>query len=352
MKIKNCLSGVLFLVLWIMMALFLSPPVRAAETADTKIDECWVDVYVADTDPRGVNVRSGPGQSYPVVATLPYHDVVTISGAAGEWMRVTKPNYMSGGDDPDWNKPIGWVSGKLLAVTATTGNGPELDPSGLVPIRGELDWNTAIIAWVPQNTEFRIIGCAGECVKVRYRDVEGWLLFFSFEGEPPYPSPASGEAKTAGIEVIPCDNVAAYVVDNDPKGVNIRSGPDTDYPSIATLPTDRPVQVTITGAIGDWVLIKDPIFRSKEKEMTMKIAAWVNARLLGARTKYAGDPSGFVILYKDMSAESAVVAEIPRDTEAAILECRGGWLKVQIDKQEGWLGPGSSCGNPFRECPY
>ena len=125
------------------------------------------------------------------------------------------------------------------------------------------------------------------------------------------------------MEVVPCDSVAVFVIDKDANGVNLRSGPGVadyhtaypaviGYPSIGTLPTDRPVQVRIVGSLKDWVLIKDPVFRSKGSgEMTMDITAWVKATLLGVRAENAEDFAGPVSLYKDANAESGAVGEVP-----------------------------------------
>ncbi|MBN2224519.1 MAG: SH3 domain-containing protein, partial [Deltaproteobacteria bacterium] len=306
MKTKRYLPAVMFFAL-LAAAAFLKTPPAAGE--ETRVVSCYdVGAYVADTDPRGVNVRSGPGQSYPVVTTLAYHTDVTIMGSAGEWVQI----------DLGPDSQIGWVSAKLLAVTATTKQSPEPDPSGLVPILENPYVNSAIVAWAPEATELGLIGCVGGCVKVRYRGVEGWLDSYSYS---PHPAPpGSGGTKTTGMEVTPCDNVAAFVIDKDANGVNLRSGPGVadyhtaypaviGYPAIGTLPTDRPVQVRIVGVLGDWVLIKDAVFTSKGSgEMTMEITGWVKAPLLGVRTHNPKDYSGPVSLYKEPDAASEAVA--------------------------------------------
>ena len=55
---------VLFLAVLTGVMLFPSFYVAAAETDDIRTEPCDVEAYVADTDPKGINVRSGPGQSY------------------------------------------------------------------------------------------------------------------------------------------------------------------------------------------------------------------------------------------------------------------------------------------------
>jgi SH3-like domain-containing protein len=344
MEKKHYLPAISFLA--IITAVVLLPILSAAgeEMTSIRVVECFeCGAYVADTDPRGVNVRSGPGVDYPVVKTFSYHEGVSLSGSAGEWVRIG----ITGTTDP-W-----WVYGPGLAVTAWTrpdsGFFNWQDPSGLVPILGDPPYDSGVVAWVPQNTELTVIGCGGGDIKVRYKGVEGWLRYHEHVTDP-LSTPPGGIKKTR-MEVIPCDNVAAYVVDDDPKGVNLRFGPGTGYPSIVTLPTDRPVQVRIAGALNNWALIKSAVFRSEEDgEMTMEVTGWVKAPLLGVRAENAEDFAGAVSLYKDANAESGVVAEVPGDTGVTILAARGGWLKVKYEKQEGWLAPDAQCGDPFKEC--
>jgi SH3-like domain-containing protein len=343
MKHQYRFGLVLFLTVLAGATLFPSFPVAATETGGMRIEPCNAEAYVADTDPKGTNVRSGPGQGYPVTATLPTHTMVSIIESAEEWMHIGTFKKNTWGS----SEPIGWVYGPLLAVYGR--NWRDEPSSGYTPIWEEGRGDTAIIAWAPKFIELRVIGCESNRVKVRYKDVEGWLVDGSYSADPPPDSPPSAPGKT--MEIVPCDNVVAYVIDTDPKGANVRCGPGSGYFSIVRLPTDRPVQVTIVGAVGDWLRIKNPVFASKEDgEMTMDITAWVKASLLGVRAENAEDFAGAVSLYKDANAESGVVAEVPGDTGVTILAARGGWLKVKYEKQEGWLAPDAQCGDPFKEC--
>ncbi|MBN2224521.1 MAG: SH3 domain-containing protein [Deltaproteobacteria bacterium] len=345
MKTKKCLPFTLFLVFLVAAAFSVTFPIIEAGAADESIVSCNdLDVYVADTDPGGANVRSGPGQSYPVVDKLAYGEKVEIRESAGEWVRVCRNIFGS-----DY-APIGWVSATLLAVTSGF-FGPCEDPSGLVPIYIEPGLYPAVIGWAPENTEFRILGAKNRYVKIQYKDVAEWLDSYCYADDPPQPATDTGKSRTTVPVTVPCDNVAAYVTDKDPKGLNIRCGPGTDYAVSGTLPTDRPVQVRIIRALNNWVLIKEPNFSSKGSgEMKMDITGWVKAPLLGVRAENAEDFAGAVSLYKDADAESEVVAEIAGGTAVTILAARGGWLKVRYEKQEGWLAPDAQCGDPFKEC--
>ncbi|MBN2223867.1 MAG: SH3 domain-containing protein, partial [Deltaproteobacteria bacterium] len=286
MKTKRFLPVTLFLFFFVATVFSFTFPVAIVGATDESIIYCdGLYAYVADTDPRGANVRSGPGESYPIVDKLAYGEKVMIYESAGGWVHVCRNIYGSG------YPRIGWVSAKLLAVT--TALRPCEDPSGLVPIYIEPTVSAVIIGWAPENTEFRILGAKATYVKIQYRDVVGWLDSYCYWDDPPEPATDTGKNRPTVPVALPCDDVTAYITDKDPKGLNIRCGPGTGYSISGTLPTDRPVQVRIIMALKDWVLIKNAVFTSKGSgQMTMDITAWVKASLLGVRAENAEDFAG------------------------------------------------------------
>ncbi|HLM58367.1 MAG TPA: SH3 domain-containing protein, partial [Pyrinomonadaceae bacterium] len=62
---------------------------RDIRPADTP---CDLPAYVADPDPRGLNVRSGPGTPFPVVGVIPHKGGsavgLTVTGSSGPWVRI------------------------------------------------------------------------------------------------------------------------------------------------------------------------------------------------------------------------------------------------------------------------
>src|SRR5918993_7229 len=76
---------------------------------------CDLWVYVLDPDPQGVNVRSGPGKQFDAVARLPHDEyslMVHVTGATGQWVRVSEAERMESGDNVF--KGAGWVYGPGL----------------------------------------------------------------------------------------------------------------------------------------------------------------------------------------------------------------------------------------------
>ena len=88
-------------------------------------------------------------------------------------------------------------------------------------------------------------------------------------------------------EIVECFLLNAYVIDSDPNGTNVRSGPGKNNPVIATLNYHEEIRIRVS--VGEWMLV--------EKEDEYDPIGWVYGPLL------------------------AVVAEIPDDTETTILGC-------------------------------
>ena len=164
------------------------------------------------------------------------------------------------------------------------------------------------------------------------------------------PAPVSAGDEPRGGPV-PC-GCEAYVVDTDPKGLNVRSGPGTDYPIIATLPTNNPVEVTITGSYGPWMVIERAYIFAENgmtEDVDREIHGVVYGPLLAVMTRSNG--RALVPLYAGPYSGSGVVAQLPTEIEVTLSDCRDGWLKVKHGDIEGWLDPSSHCGNPVTTCP-
>jgi SH3-like domain-containing protein len=159
----------------------------------------------------------------------------------------------------------------------------------------------------------------------------------------------AGEEPNAGPVVCNCE---AFVVDTDPKGVNVRSGPGTDYAIVGTLPTNNLVEVTITGSVGPWMMIENAYIFAEQgmtEDIDKKIDGFVYGPLLAVRTQSNGRT--LVPLYAEPSPGSRVVAELPMEIDVTLTGCRGTWIKVKHGQIEGWLDPASHCGNPVTTCP-
>ena len=130
-------------------------------------ENCAISATVTDKDPNGLNVRSKPKTGGKIIATLKRGSDETLKvyviGYSNGWVKI-------GGAYKDDGKGTifqdsGWVSAKMLAVTA--GENAE--------IYQKPDAASKVIAKVPGGTIFQIAGYNCGDVKVVYKGKTGWL---------------------------------------------------------------------------------------------------------------------------------------------------------------------------------
>ena len=161
----------------------------------------------------------------------------------------------------------------------------------------------------------------------------------------------SAQTGTGATEAaVPC-NIHAYVVDKDPNGLNVRSGPGSTFKVVGNLPNqkvDGGIGVHITGSSGDWFRIDEAFEEGGEEERVFfKGVGWVYGPLLGS-----DGVGGGTNVYKEMSPKSRVVARVPGDGGGLTLRgCKGRWTYVEYKKVRGWAAPDTLCTNPLTTCP-
>ncbi|MEM0981054.1 MAG: SH3 domain-containing protein [Cyanobacteria bacterium P01_H01_bin.58] len=165
---------------------------------------------------------------------------------------------------------------------------------------------------------------------------------------------ATDTTDTTVAEAVPAEeqscSAAAFVVDDDPAGLNVRSGPGSDFPVIDNLPTDGPVEVTIAAAANGWMKLS-VAWSMQQQELEEE--GWVYAPLLGVTTRSedSSSPDVPVALLADPDAAATVASELPQFEEVTLLSCSGDWLQVQGTGSEGWLAAGNQCSSPVTTCP-
>jgi uncharacterized protein YraI len=176
MKTKRRIIFILFVFPLVLSALSVPLPAVAAETSGYEVVPCDVECYVISDDPTGVKVRSGPGEEYPIIATLSTESIVTVSlqltGTSGEWFRIADLFMVKESPTDGYEKHVditGWVTGPVLGVRAWPLETP------LVPLYEEPNTTSPVLTRLPRDAGATIIGCNGDWLKVNYKSIEGWL---------------------------------------------------------------------------------------------------------------------------------------------------------------------------------
>lgn len=164
----------------------------------------------------------------------------------------------------------------------------------------------------------------------------------------PAPADAAVSAAPEAYAELAC-SASAYVADTDPAGLNVRSGPGSEFEVMDTLPTDGPVEVTIAAGADDW--LKLSVAWSLQQQ-ELESAGWVYGPLLAITTRNnAGNPAAEIPLLTSPDRAAEVLATVPAATEVTLMGCSGDWLQVKTNATVGWLAAGNQCSSPVTTCP-
>lgn len=156
--------------------------------ARAEATRCDIPGYAADLDPRGTNLRAGPGTTDAIVARLPppaadgadtYAAEFRIIGAQGNWLFIRDAWQGGYGVRPRRKIFAGfaWVSTGLVSFTI---NGAELRsaPDSTAPVTAILHGRLSNgAAWGPDGVVVeRVHGCQGRFADVRVRLPDGRQL--------------------------------------------------------------------------------------------------------------------------------------------------------------------------------
>jgi SH3-like domain-containing protein len=168
---------------------------------------------------------------------------------------------------------------------------------------------------------------------------------------------ATGVA-AAGVSSGPGDNaqtrvacaMSAYVTDPDPKGTNVRSGPNRGAPVVKTLSNASETVVKITGYSGGWFEISRAETVGDDEKVVFQGRGWMHSSVLGLSVGNNG--YGPPALYAEPSKRSRVLKRLKPDEDAVkLLACKDDWAKVQFGNLTGWLSSEGQCANPLTTCP-
>jgi SH3-like domain-containing protein len=158
-------------------------------------------------------------------------------------------------------------------------------------------------------------------------------------------SPA-GTAQKAPPRAAACD-LEAYVVDPDPKGLNVRDAPGVYGRVVATIPLDgdgTTVHIVASDPNG-WVQIDRA--ETVMGAVVFDKKGWVSGNMLGIATR--GYDGKGVKLYPRARAKKAT-GRLPSEAEVRVAGCDGQWMRVRYKNTTGWLELRDQCPSPVTTC--
>ena len=219
---------------------------------------------LAVTVPEIMNVRSGPGLVYDVVATIPAGTQATIIGIdpTDEWFQVE----IAGIDGPIWiYQDLTTLYGSLIGVRIYSsqeiaqlfggGAGGTAPLAVTVPItmnvRSGPGLTYDVVRVVPQGTQGRIWGIdpTGDWFQIELEGLD--TLVWVYQDLTTVIGSLAGVRRltTAEIALLPA-------VITQPLLLNARAGPGTNYDILTTVPQGTWLQITGIDAQGDWYRVE------------------------------------------------------------------------------------------------
>jgi SH3-like domain-containing protein len=134
-------------------------------------------------------------------------------------------------------------------------------------------------------------------------------------------------------------NIFAYVIDQDTKGVNVRSGVSSKSRILGTIPANETVNVI--GYAGNWA-------RVTKASAGFQGTGWVYLPMLGISSR--GYETNGVNLYAHPNQKSRKVGRVPANLNLKLLGCKGSWAYVEYNTTQGWLAREDQCGAALTSC--
>lgn len=151
--------GLAFSCITVMLNTGITHQIALAKS--TNPQKCDLFAYVTDTDPQGLNVRSGASRNNTILGQIPINETVQIIGGAEDWVQITNAS--------DGFQGTGWVFVSKLGLT-TRGYG-----TNGVDLYTSTSQKSQKLGIIPANTAVKLLGCQGDWAQVEYQDVKGWL---------------------------------------------------------------------------------------------------------------------------------------------------------------------------------
>ncbi|WP_170110111.1 SH3 domain-containing protein [Peribacillus acanthi] len=303
-------------------------------TSATKDDQKQAEGYEVTINKKVINIREGPGLSYPIAQKASAGEVFTVVSEKGEWYEVKLHNK------------TGWVAHWLVKKAASSNpNGKQEEAefeTGTVlveslRVRTGPGTNFQIVGSLKQNQHIQILTRNENWFKVKSKEMEGWASS-EFIRTSSTPTNNKEELITESEQPIGIIKV---------KSLNFRSQPSLDSEIIGKLIQDTKVeiikvvdkwlQVQYEGKIGwvheDYLEIRNP---SKQKEDSSNTETKGKKESLKGGTAIVTAQS--IKVRTTPSFSGKIMTTLKKGHEFKVLDEENNWIALTLPNKEiGWI---------------
>ncbi len=269
---------------------------------------------------NSINVRSGAGLTYPVIASVKKGQAYDLIESKGDWYKIR----LSG-------TKTGWVANWLVKKNIDNNTKSEhVNGSTVVSNTTGLRFRSG------PGTTFRVIGVfekgkvatsldkSGDWIKISYKGSQGWVAskYVTYQSTTASNSTESSNAKVATVKAA---------------SLNIRKSPSTSSSRIGSL--QRNAKVTVLKEENSWVQIR-----------TSTIKGWVHSDYLSYNHSSDSDSntappnqSGIVTassinVRNSGNLTGKVIDSIKKGTSVTIIDEKNDWYKISYGSNKtGWV---------------
>ena len=197
-----------------------------------------------------------------------------------------------------------------------------------VNLRSAATRSSDVLDLLVTGTKVTVLDKGSEWTKIRVGNLEGYIMSTFLTSSDPFAPGNTSSTSKSGTPI--------YIVSDNGKSINVRTGPGTDYPVLEPVPSGTKATLLesgntwskvktddITGFVKTEYLTKEkPTETPKDKPVTRYVQS-VNSAPVNMRQK--------------ATRSSEVVAELVTGTEVKVLSTSGNWSEISVGSQTGWI---------------
>lgn len=260
-----------------------------------------------------VNIREGPGLSYPLVAHAKKGNVYQVVSEKNGWCKIQLSN-----------SEIGWVASWLIFKNGTSSSNSATANTDQIRIRTGPGTDFQTIGYLNKGQNVMILDQNENWTKVSSSFGDGWVYSDFLDQE--YMAGSNSASLSSSSK-----STSSGIINED--NVNVRSKPTTASTIIGNLPKGK--KVNIISKQTNWMAI---IFANK--------TAWISSQYVDVTSQESSSQKGIVgsvtvdrlRIHKSPSLNSSIVGTVNMGQSLTILEEKNNWDKVKVKSGGyGWI---------------